>query len=100
MEIFLSSKHRNSLQDPTRNPLVSENSCPESHIGVTPIQGFEQEVTDQELAKSWKPISDRKIQVGIAGHGVCGFGAAFHFQTHPNVTVSAVADLDPVKCDE
>jgi len=36
--------------------------------------------------------------VGIAGYGVCSFGAAFHFQDHPNVTVAAVADLDPDRC--
>ena len=61
------------------------------------IQGFEQAVTDTEAAKNWEPVSDRKIRVGIAGYGVCRFGAAFHFQSHPNVTVAAVADLDPEK---
>ena len=64
------------------------------------IQGFEQAVTDEETAKNWSPVSERKIRVGIAGYGVCGFGAAFHFQDHPNVTVAAVADLDPDKCAE
>jgi len=64
------------------------------------IQGFEQAVTDTEAAKTWEPVSDRKIRVGIAGYGVCAFGAAFHFQDHPNVTVAAVADLDPDKCAE
>ncbi len=64
------------------------------------IQGFEQAVTDEAAAKSWRSVSDRKIRVGIAGYGVCGFGAAFHFQDHPNVTVAAVADLDPDKCAE
>jgi len=47
---------------------------------------------------NWRPVSDRKIRVGIAGYGACAFGAAFHFQDHPNVTVAAVADLDPDKC--
>ena len=61
------------------------------------IQGFEQAVTDKEASNSWEPISDRKIRIGIAGYGVCRFGAAFHFQSHPNVTVAAVADLDPEK---
>jgi predicted dehydrogenase len=65
--------------------------------GPGTIQGFEPAVTDKEAAKDWRPISDRKIRVGIAGYGVCGFGAAFHFQDHPNVTVAAVADLDPDK---
>ncbi len=62
------------------------------------IQGFEEAVTDTEAARLWKPVSDRKIRVGIAGYGVCRFGAAFHFQDHPNVTVAAVADLDPDRC--
>ena len=64
------------------------------------IQGFEQAVTDEGAAKNWRPVSDRRIRIGIAGYGVCGFGAAFHFQDHPNVTVAAVADLDPDKCAE
>jgi predicted dehydrogenase len=62
------------------------------------IQGFEHEVTDQEASRKWHPVSDRRIRVGIAGYGVCGFGAKFHFQDHPNVTIAAVADMDPDKC--
>ncbi|MFO0930242.1 MAG: Gfo/Idh/MocA family oxidoreductase [Gemmataceae bacterium] len=46
----------------------------------------------------WKPVSDRKIRVGIAGYGVCRFGAAFGFQDHPNVVVAAVTDLIPDRC--
>ena len=61
------------------------------------IQGFEQETTNRETDGSWEPVSDRKIRLGIAGYGVCKFGSAFFFQNHPNVEVSAVADLDPVK---
>ena len=34
----------------------------------------------------WKPVSDRKIRVGIVGNGVCKFGPSFGFQDHPNVT--------------
>lgn len=49
-------------------------------------------------AKVWQPISDRKLRVGIAGFGVCQFGAAFGFQDHPNVTVAAVSDLIPERC--
>ncbi len=51
--------------------------------------------TAQRPAKSWQPVSDRKIRMGIAGYGVCRFGAAFGFQDHPNVTVAAVTDLIP-----
>jgi predicted dehydrogenase len=64
---------------------------------TTPVQGFEPAETDTEAAKTWEPVSDRRIRIGIAGQGVCGFGAAFHFQHHPNVIVAAVADLDPDK---
>lgn len=62
------------------------------------IQGFEESSTDLNAAKGWKPISDRKIRVGIVGYGVCRFGAAFSFQDHPNVEVVAVSDLFPDRC--
>jgi predicted dehydrogenase len=68
--------------------------------GQVQIQGFEKARTDTEASKLWKPISDRKIRVGIAGYGVCQFGAAFGFQNHPNVTVAAVTDLFPDRCAE
>ena len=48
----------------------------------------------------WKPVSDRKIRVGIVGYGACQFGAQFGFQDHPNVTVTAVSDLFPDRCSE
>lgn len=63
-----------------------------------PIQGFEKAPTDPDAAKGWQPVSDRKIRVGIAGYGVCRFGAAFSFQNHPNVEVVAVTDLVPDQC--
>jgi hypothetical protein len=67
--------------------------------GATPvIQGFEKTEADRESEKMWQPVSDHKIRVGIIGYGVCGFGAAFHFQDHPNVTVTAVADMAEDKC--
>jgi len=62
------------------------------------IQGFEESVTDPKNAKAWKPVSDRKIRVGVVGYGVCRFGAAFSFQDHPNVEVVAVSDLFPDRC--
>lgn len=65
-----------------------------------PIQGFEEQPTDSEAAKGWRPFSDRRIRVGIAGYGVCKFGAAFGFQNHPNVDVVAVTDLVPERCAE
>src|SRR5215218_4218289 len=61
-----------------------------------PIQGFE-DITkaSAQTSKGWKPVSDRKIRVGIVGYGFCKFGAAFGFQDHPNVEVVAVSDLFP-----
>ena len=65
-----------------------------------PIQGFEQAEVDADASKGWKPISDRKLRVGLIGHGVCKFAAAFGFQDHPNVEVVAVSDLVPDRCAE
>ncbi len=47
----------------------------------------------RQAEKEWKPVSSRKMRVGIVGYGVCRFGAAFGFQDHPNVDVVAVSDL-------
>ena len=62
------------------------------------IQGFERAVAAEDVHRGWKPISDRKLRVGIAGYGVCKFGAQFGFQNHPNVEVVAVTDLIPERC--
>ena len=64
------------------------------------IQGFEKATADPGAAKPWKPVSDRKIRVGLVGYGVCKFAAAFGFQDHPNVEVVAVSDLFPDRCAE
>jgi predicted dehydrogenase len=63
-----------------------------------PIPGFEQAPTDPNASKTWKPVSERKIRVGIVGYGTCRFGAAFSFQDHPNVDIVAVSDLFPDRC--
>src|SRR5687768_11192501 len=65
-----------------------------------PIQGFEKTAADPKATAAWKPISDRKIRVGLVGYGVCKFSAAFAFQDHPNVEVVAVSDLLPERCSE
>lgn len=65
-----------------------------------PIQGFEKTPDDPNASKGWQPISDRKIRVGLVGYGVCQFAAAFSFQDHPNVEVTAVSDLFPDRCAE
>jgi predicted dehydrogenase len=64
------------------------------------IQGFEKTTEDPNLSKGWKPVSDRKIRVGLVGNGVCKFASAFSFQDHPNVEVVAVSDLFPDRCAE
>jgi predicted dehydrogenase len=63
-----------------------------------PIQGFEQQAADPDASKYWKPVSDKKVRVGIVGYGVCKFGSAFGFQDHPNVEIVAVSDLIPDRC--
>jgi predicted dehydrogenase len=54
--------------------------------------------TAERSKKVWRPVSDRKIRVGIAGCGACQWGTAFSFQDHPNVAVAAVTDLIPDRC--
>ncbi len=62
------------------------------------IPGFEKTKDDPNGAKGWQTVSDRKVKVGIAGYGLCKFGAAFFYQNHPNVEVVAATDLDPGRC--
>jgi predicted dehydrogenase len=64
------------------------------------ILGAEGVKTAARPAGTWKPISDRKIRMGIVGYGTCKFGGAFGFQDHPNVQVAAVSDLNPERCRE
>jgi GFO/IDH/MocA oxidoreductase family protein len=66
----------------------------------TPIQGFEKSQNVQTADQPWQPISERKIRMGIVGHGVCKFGSQFSLQNHPNVEVVAVSDLFPDRCQE
>lgn len=66
---------------------------------VIPGFGASQRATTP-AATVWEPVSDRKIRAGIAGYGLCQFGAQFFFQSHPNVEVVAVSDLDPKRCAE
>lgn len=62
------------------------------------IPGFDQTKTDFDRTRQWKPFSDRKVRVGLVGHGVCHFGLAFDLQNHPNVELVAVSDLFPDRC--
>ncbi len=69
-----------------------------SRADEQPIQGFEEASQAGQPGKEWKPISDRKIRMGIVGFGVCRFGSQFSLQVHPNVEVVAVSDLFPDRC--
>jgi predicted dehydrogenase len=69
-------------------------------VGIPSIQGFERVADSSDSSKGWMPVSDRKLRVGIAGYGVCKFGADFGFQNHPNVEIVAVTDLFPDRCAE
>ena len=62
------------------------------------IAGFEKQNTKNNGSGKWQPFSNRKVRVGIAGYGLCKFGAQFFFQNHPNVEVAAVSDLDSGRC--
>ena len=73
---------------------------PAVHAAEKPIQGFEKAADAPDVSKGWKPVSDRKIRVGLVGYGVCKFASAFGFQDHPNVEVVAVSDLFPDRCAE
>ena len=64
------------------------------------MQGFDENFAGKLSGSEWKPFSDKKVRVGIAGEGVCNFGSAFAYQTHPNVEVVAVTDLDLAKCKQ
>ena len=48
-----------------------------------------------ETSIGWEPFSDRKLRLGLIGFGVCQYAAAFQFEKHPNVEVTAVSDLFP-----
>ena len=74
------------------------NSLLASAQAAEEIPGFDQTKTDYDRTKQWKPFSDRKVRVGIVGHGVCQFGLAFDLQNHPNVELVAVSDLFPDRC--
>jgi hypothetical protein len=67
---------------------------------VEDIPGFDQTGTDFDITQVWEPFSERKIRVGIVGHGVCQFGLQFGLQHHPNVELVAVSDLFPDRCTD
>ncbi|MBT3274213.1 MAG: Gfo/Idh/MocA family oxidoreductase [Spirochaetales bacterium] len=63
------------------------------------IPGFDTRVdTATMTVGDWKPVAERKVRVGIAGFGLCQFGAQFFYQNHPNVEIVGVTDIDPARC--
>lgn len=64
------------------------------------IAGFDDTNTDVDASKVWRPVSDRKIRMGLVGYGFCKFATAFSLQHHPNVEIVAVSDLIPERCRE
>lgn len=70
---------------------------------IIPGFGEDAEPENQVVTRAtgtWEKKSDRRIKVGIAGYGLCKFGAMFSYQDHPNVEVVAATDLDPKRCAE
>ena len=100
------SENTSPLSSVTRRTFLQTLGLGSAAVVVAPkaraqekvIQGFEQAPTVADASKGWKPVSDRKIRVGLVGYGVCKFSAAFGFQNHPNVEVIAVSDLLPDRC--
>ena len=64
------------------------------------IAGFENNEHETLAEGGWRPFSDRQIRVGIAGFGLCKFGAQFGFQDHPNVEVSAAVSYTHLRAHE
>lgn len=62
------------------------------------IQGFDETFAGELSQAKWKPFSDKVVRVGIAGEGVASFGSSFAYQSHPNVEVVSVTDLNPERC--
>jgi predicted dehydrogenase len=101
------TQEKSAMHDPTtRRSFLQTLGVSAAALGLPaiagsqekPIQGFEKAPTDPNAAQGWKPVSERRLRVGIVGYGVCQFGAAFSFQDHPNVEVVAVSDLFPDRC--
>lgn len=63
------------------------------------IFGLEAVPDEADAHDGWVSASDRKLRVGLIGHGLCGMAASFGFEQHPNVEVVAVSDLIPERCD-
>jgi predicted dehydrogenase len=94
----MSSISRRSFLAASATAAATAKSLLRSAQAGEEIAGFDQTTTDVDRTRQWEPFSDRKVRVGIVGHGVCQFGLAFDLQTHPNVELVAVSDLFPDRC--
>ncbi len=107
-EVSAASEKPSPINSITRRSFLQAVGLGSAALAVTPtaraqekvVQGFEKALTTMDVSKGWKPVSDRKIRVGLVGNGVCKFASAFGFQDHPNVEVVAVSDLIPERCEE
>lgn len=82
------------------NPTSNQQLRAVDSVDLTSIPGFEKVAVDATASEDWTPFSERKIKIGLVGHGVCKFGVAFGFQDHPNIEVVAVSDLFPERASE
>ena len=73
---------------------AAQKGLPKDENGQT-IQGFNETNAGKLSDSAWKPFSEKKVRVGIAGEGFCDFGSQFGYQNHPNVEVVACADVQP-----
>jgi predicted dehydrogenase len=88
---ILGAQQKGSAQQKGNKQKVNQPALPD-------ITGFEMAAYDPKDYIGWKPVSDRKIKVGLVGYGTCRMAALFEFQSHPNVEVVAVSDLFPDRC--
>ena len=82
----------------SRRAFLANAAIGASMVSLDQIQAGEKPPKAVKDTRKWRPISNRRIRVGIVGYGLSGFGAAFGFQDHPNVEVVAVSDLFPDRC--
>lgn len=79
---------------------ISQKANAMDQVNLSDIPGFEKTEVDPHVSDGWTPTSDRKVKIGLIGHGICKFAVLFGFQDHPNVEVVAVSDLFPDRCAE
>ncbi len=92
---FMRNVGLGSLGAMAAGPLASQAGAQAPGENILGAEGVK---TAERPKGVWQPVSDRKIRLGLVGHGVCQMSAHFGFQNHPNVTVAAVSDLIPSRC--